>query len=308
MNEGLPLDADAATLLAAILERESGIEFGEEARAGFDRKVARQRELSGHAGLREYVHYLASLPRGHAEVAAVLDALTIKETYFLREGQQVEAFIDEAKRGAELAAKAALSPTASFLSQAPGSMGIQKLTIWCAGCSTGEEAYSIAILIAESRAVELAKVRIFASDISKRAIEVARRGVYGPSSFRAIPKDIKNRYFVASSDGELVRESVRAVTKFACANILDPERVLGQVDAIFCRNVLIYFSQRARQEAIRIFYDHLVPGGFLCLGHSESLLNADSPFEAVSTAAGILYRRPRTQATSSPLGARARRP
>jgi chemotaxis protein methyltransferase CheR len=294
MTNGLPLDPDPSAILAAILERDSGVEFGEEARAGFERKLARTREQGGFAAFRDHVQHLASLPSGHAELALALDLLTIKETYFLREGQQVEAYIEEAKRGAELAAKIAMPATAAYLG--PGSSmsaGLQKLTIWCAGCSTGEEAYSIAILIAESRTIDLARVRIFATDISKRCVETARKGVYGPSSFRAIPKDIKNRYFMTSVDGELVRENVRATTKFACANILDPARVIGQVDAIFCRNVLIYFSQSARQEAIRIFYDHLVPGGILCLGHSESLLNVDSPFEAVSTSAGILYRRPR---------------
>ena len=287
MTQGLPLDSDPFATIAAILERESGIEFGEEAQASFDRRLSRQLLASGFRSYREYAQYLAGLPRGHADIQAVLEPLTIKETYFLREAQQVEAFIDEARRAVETAARA---QGGSMLG---GRSELQRLTIWCAGCSTGEEAYSIAILIAESRAIDLSRVRIFATDISKKAIEAARKAVYGPSSFRAIPRDIKNRYFVSQGEGDLVREIVRSTARFACANILDPERVIGQVDAIFCRNVLIYFSNAARQTAIQIFYDHLQPGGILCLGHSESLLNVESPFEPISSAAGILYRKPR---------------
>jgi chemotaxis protein methyltransferase CheR len=286
MSDALPTAVDPFATMAAVLERDSGIEFGDEARSTFERRLGRHLLASGFTSYREYASHLQALPVGHPDIQAVLEHLTIKETYFLREAQQVEAFIDEAKRGVEYAVRMGLAP--------PGSRPeLQRLTIWCAGCSTGEEAYSIAILIAESRALDLSKVRIFASDISKKCVEVARRGIYGPSSFRAIPSDIKNRYFVRQGEGELVREIVRGTTRFACANLLDPGKVIGQVDAIFCRNVLIYFSQTARQEAIEIFYEHLVPGGILCLGHSESLLNAHTPFEPVSTPAGILYRKPR---------------
>jgi chemotaxis protein methyltransferase CheR len=302
MTAELPADADPFAILAAVLQRDSGIEFGEDARATFERRLGRHLLSSGFTNYRDYARHLQGLPVGHADIQSLLDNLTIKETYFLREAQQIEAFIQEAKRAHESAAK---------LAQATGEKRppeLQKLTIWCAGCSTGEEAYSIAILIAESRVLDLSRVRIFASDISKKSIEVARRGIYGASSFRAIPNDIKNRYFVRHAEGDLAREIVRSTTRFACANLLDPERVIGQVDAIFCRNVLIYFSQEARQRAIDIFYEHLVPGGILCLGHSESLLNAETAFEPLSTPAGILYRKPKNAAALESKPQRARRP
>src|SRR5262249_27522097 len=152
-----------------------------------------------------------------------------------------------------------------------------------AGCATGEEVYTIAICALEANLRTSCDVRIFGSDISRRCVASARRGVYGPSSFRATPADMRRRYFRARADGAHVVDELRTFCHFGHLNLLDSARamVVGRVDVIFCRNVLIYFDEVSRRRVIDMFYDRLLPGGFLLLGHSESLLNVSTAFELV---------------------------
>lgn len=201
--------------------------------------------------------------------------------------------------------------------------GRRRLAVWSAGCSTGEEVYTIAMLVAEShlfpqrpvtsepqestRAL-LARgpadrpnfasggwdVKIYGSDISRRCVTAARRAVYGESSFRATPDEVRRAYFRSSPDGWNVLESVRQVCHFGQMNLLDKDRprVIGNVDAIFCRNVLIYFDARSRKIAIERLYERLHPGGVLLLGHSESLLNVSTAFELLHLKDDLVYRKP----------------
>jgi chemotaxis protein methyltransferase CheR len=141
-------------------------------------------------------------------------------------------------------------------------------------------------------------VRVFGSDISRRCLSHARRGVYGPSSFRTIPADFRRRYFVDRADGAHVADDLRSVCQFGHLNLLDTPRssVVGRVDVIFCRNVLIYFDDLARRRTIEMFYERLLPGGYLLLGHSESLLNVSTAFELVHLREDLVYRKPLSSA------------
>lgn len=278
MTDTPSLSADDFTQITLVLERHSGIVFGQEARSVLERRVQKRLGALGLATFKEYAEFVDAAPPQHPEIQAVLDHLTIKETYFLREQQQIETLVDVLTGRRD-----------------PARPPPSRVSIWSAGCSTGEEAYSIAMVFAESRSIDMRNLRIFGSDISRKCIETARKASYGPSAFRAMPADLRNRYFIKQPDGELVRDLLKAPVRFACANLLDRDKmsVVGQVDAIFCRNVLIYFGEAARKEALDVFYDHLGPGGILCLGHSESLLRAPSPFEPFVTPSGVLYRRPK---------------
>lgn len=295
------LDVETFNVLARVIEKASGIEFGDDARLTLGRRLAPRLGALHVDSTLGYANLLAGLPATHPEVQALVELVSIKETYFLRETQQIDAFIAEVRgtahdrRTRKLDVGADARDRVGSFSTGP-MPELRRLSIWCAGCSTGEEAFTIAILLAEGM-IDLTKVRIFASDISRKSIEFARRATYGPSSFRAVSPELRNKYFMRGPDGDLVREVIRSTTRFGSGNLLEPGHVIGQVDAIFCRNVLIYFSHAARRKAIEIFYETLVPGGVLCLGHSESLLNADTPFEALSTPAGILYKKPRGRGT-----------
>jgi chemotaxis protein methyltransferase CheR len=170
----------------------------------------------------------------------------------------------------------------------------KRLTIWSAGCSTGEEVYTIAILVHQSNLFADWEVRIFGSDISKRVISAARRGVYGGASFRVTPPEVRRAWFVERSDGTHVVDRIRTMCHFGQMNLLDEEkaRLFGRVDMIFCRNVLIYFDAHARRRVIDIFQDRLYPGGVLLLGHSESLLNVSTAFELCHLKDDLVYKKP----------------
>ncbi len=278
MNEATLSTRDFA-LITEVLGRHSGIEFGPETRSALERRILKRVGALGLDSFAGYAKYIDSLPADHAEIQNAIEQVTIKETYFLRESLQIEALV------AELSGRKDVSRARTELT---------RLNLWSAGCATGEEAYSIAMVLAESHAIDMRSVRIIGTDLSKTSIETARKAVYAHSSFRAMPADLRNRYFIKQPDGDLVRDILRGTVRFACSNILERERSIlgGQFDAIFCRNVLIYFGEAARQTALDVFYEHLAPGGILCLGHSESLLRSTTPFEPFSTRAGILYRRP----------------
>src|SRR5262249_43825561 len=207
-----------------------------------------------------------------------IDLVTINETYFFREEYQLRALRQE------------------ILPALVRARNRQPLVIWSAGCSTGEEVYSIAIVTAESGLLGGRDVRIFGSDISRRCVAAARRAVYGPSSFRAMPHDYRKRYFVERDDGSHVVDELRSsgLCQFGHLNLLDAQRaaVVGRVDVIFCRNVLIYFDEASRRRVIEMFYDRLLPGGYLLLGHSESLLNGSTAFELVHLREDLVYRKP----------------
>jgi SAM-dependent methyltransferase len=156
--------------------------------------------------------------------------------------------------------------------------------------------YSIAMQARESGLVPGRAVRIFGSDISRRVLAHARRGVYGKASFRAMPVELRRRYFLEREDGAHVVDDLRSVCQFGHLNLLDTPRssIVGRVDVIFCRNVLIYFDDDARRRVIEMFYDRLLPGGYLLLGHSESLLNVSTAFELVHLREDLVYRKPLT--------------
>jgi chemotaxis protein methyltransferase CheR len=157
------------------------------------------------------------------------------------------------------------------------------------------------MLILESGLFEGWEVRVYGSDLSKKCIAAARRGVYGPTSFRTTTPEAKRAWFGLQSKhdaagGELygVSAEARALCHFGQMNLLDEERthLVGRCDVIFCRNVLIYFDGPRRKRVIEMFHERLVPGGVLLLGHAESLLNVSTAFELLHLKEDHVYRKP----------------
>jgi chemotaxis protein methyltransferase CheR len=276
----IALKPEEYRLLRDLFVTKIGVHFGPEARFSLERRLRERLIALKLSTFAEYYQYLRFHPLAMAEWEAAVELLTTNETYFFREDYQLRSFREE------------LLP---LLAQQAKNR--KRLSIWSAGCSTGEEAYTIAILVKQSRLFDSAwDVRIYGSDLSKRCVAAARRGVYGQASFRATPEDVKNGFFSARPDGAHVSEEIRAMCQFGQMNLLDEEkaRLLGRADAIFCRNVLIYFDPHQRKRVIDIFQERLYPGGALLLGHSESLLNVSTAFELFHLKEDLVYRKPKT--------------
>jgi chemotaxis protein methyltransferase CheR len=171
------------------------------------------------------------------------------------------------------------------------SKGKRNIKIWSAACSTGEEPYSIAILLKESGLLSKVRVDIFASDINTEVLETAQKGEYRTVSFRGVPPTIINKYF--EKDGFIYKLSpeIKNMVTFYKANLIDrmASSRVGMADAIFCRNVLIYFDIPAKQKVIDMFYKTLAKDGFLFLGHSETLNKITDSFKMHNFGGGIVY-------------------
>lgn len=264
-------------LLCDVIYEHAGLVFDESAMMLFDRRLGERLEALGLPTYQAYYKYLRFDARNVQEMEEAVERLTTKETYFFRQEYQLRAFQSE------------LLPR---LAQANARS--KRLLVWSAGCSTGEEAYTLAALILESGLFEGWDVRVIGSDLSRQCVAHARRGVYQASALRATSGRDKIRYFQEAPDGFHVVDSVKKLCQFGQMNLFDVGRgnLVGRVDAIFCRNVLIYFDVRSRKRVIDNLYQRLIPGGYLMLGHSESLLNLSTAFELVHLRDDLVYRKP----------------
>lgn len=277
---------DEFRLLRDLVNERSGMHFDDDSIYVVERRLRERARAVGAPDFSAYYHYLRFHPRGAEELEEAIDALVTNETYFFREEYQLRAFRDDVlPRLHEQAARA----------------NRRRIVVWSAGCSTGEEVYTLAILLLESGLFDGWDVRVFGNDISRRVLAIARRGVYPPHSFRAMPAQYE-RYFERAPKGRRVIDPVRRLCQFGHFNLLERERssILGRVDAIFCRNVLIYFDLASRKKVIESFYERLLPGGYLMLGHSESLLNVSTSFELAHLSTEMVYRRPAASASLLP--------
>lgn len=284
------LRADEYRLLRDLISERLGIWFAPESRSSLERRLRERLDVRGLTSFADYYQLLKYGPLAAEEWDEASDLLTTHETYFFREDYQLRAFQHE------------LLPMLAAKSR-------RRLQVWSAGCSTGEEAYTIAMLILESNLFASGpgasppwELRVHGSDLSKKCIAAARRGVYGAASFRATSDEARARWFVpAGASGELgVAPAVRSLCHFAQMNLLDEERtqLVGRCDVIFCRNVILYFDAAARRRVIEMFYERLVPGGILLLGHAESLLNVSTAFELLHLKEDLVYRKPLLESSS----------
>ncbi|MFC1654904.1 CheR family methyltransferase [Myxococcota bacterium] len=264
-------------LLRDLVYEYCGIFFQDEVKYLLERRLnARLREHTLNS-FNEYYRYLRYSPSRSRELEEIVELLTTNETYFFREEYQLKAFSDE------------ILP--EVVREHKGS---KRLRIWSAGCSTGEEAYTIAILLRENPELSDWDVEIFANDISRKVIQRARKGEYGRSSFRSIGDAFHAKYFRPQGEHYVVTDELRSLVSFGQLNLLDDEmlQLIGKVDVIFCRNVLIYFDRPARLRVLSTFYDKLNERGYLLLGHSESLMNVSTDFELVHLKNDLVYRKP----------------
>jgi chemotaxis protein methyltransferase CheR len=220
----------------------------------------------------EYCEYLDHAPGREAEWDDLASLLSNNETYFFRERAQLEVLAGPVLDAALKARR--------------------PLRIWSAACSSGEEPYSLAMKLLESGRVGPDSISILASDLSPRALERARVGFYRELAFRATPPELIHKYFRPFEGGFFIEEPVKSMVRFVRLNLLDARAVarVGTQDAIFCRNVLIYFDKPTQLALGERLARTLAPGGALFLGHAESLMRAAGTLEAIVTKSTIYYR------------------
>lgn len=272
------VSAQHQRLFQELLEQHCGVVHGLGSLSFLERKLMPRVEALGLGSLEDYYRFLKYDDARAEEMEILVDRLTTHETYFFREQTQLVQFYE------------------AVIPRWVGTRPRSTLRVWSAGCSTGEEVYSIAMLLKEHPAMSGHDFEVVGTDISKEVIHKARDGRYMSASFRSAPKDLRARYFSLAADGRWsVNPSVRSHCSFGQLNLIDRERfgILGKFDVVFCRNVLIYFSTALRPMVIDAFYDSLNDDGHLFLGHSESLLNIRTRFDCVHLERGVVYRRVR---------------
>ena len=259
----IDLPEDIFRHLRDMLYDHCGVYFDDESRYFVEGRLQNSLRRLQIDNFKDYYFFIKYNDRGQDEFTHLIDLLTIHETYFFREDQQLKAFSDE------------------ILPELLGTRASGKsLRIWSAGCSTGEEAYTIAMLILENDVFRDWNIEIFASDISQRVLQSARRGIYPNSSLRVINSYYLSKYFHKEEQGFRIDDRVKKKVTFLHLNLLDSDKMglIHGLDAIFCRNVIIYFDHQAKKKSITTFFQKLNRGGFLMLGHSESLINLSTAF------------------------------
>ncbi|MBN2371020.1 MAG: protein-glutamate O-methyltransferase CheR, partial [Vicinamibacteria bacterium] len=179
--------------------------------------------------------------------------------------------------------------------ESKSAIGDRRLRILSAGCSTGEEAYTIAMMLVDSgRFIWNWDLQVIGMDVDAVAIDKARKGVFHHNSFRATEPALIERHFAPDGSGRRIKEALRRLVTLRLGNILDALSYedLGPLDIIFCRNVFIYFSDSSISKATRAFFDNLAPGGHLFLGHAESLARITGIFVPIRFRGALIYQKP----------------
>lgn len=260
--------------IRTLIERRSGILFDASRERFFSTRI---REHMATKHLAHGTDLLRKLHASNVEYETLVERLLTQETSFFRYPAVFEAF--QRKVLPELHMKKFWENPRS-------------LRVWSAGCATGEEPYSIAISVADALMFSEAwNVEILATDISKNALKYAQEGTYPRRNLGHLSPRQLDAYFTASGTEHVIKPRVQRMVSFAPMNLAQAV-YLGRLDCIFCMNVMIYFSEARRNSLIQHFYEYLEPGGYLFLGHSESVSNVPVKFESVVCGDCILYRKP----------------
>lgn len=263
---------DTFRQLSQFIYEKSGIHIPESKKYLIENRLTRVIQESRLNGFEDYL-YLVKYSSNGNELARLYDAITTNETYFFREphhfdaltGEVIPRILKERNRG---------------------------VIIWSCACSTGEEPYTVAMLLREK--MPNVRAEITGSDISPTVLEAAKRGLYNSYSVRSAPEAYLRKYFKKrGEDSYELDTAIRAHVRFRNFNLMEKGRsaLSTAADIIFCRNVLIYFDEKSKQKAVSRLYDSLRPGGYLFMGSSESLHNVTRAFRPVSINRTVVYQR-----------------
>jgi len=280
LRKSVRISDDEFVQLRDFIYDKSGIFVDIKRKYLFESRFSKRLAELGLPSFADYIKYLKFDTKKIDELAKLFELVTTNETSFCRDMKQLEAFqanvlkekIDEQRK-----------------------VGKKEINIWSAGCSSGEEPYTLAILLHESLKMDLPSwnIKITAVDLSPAMIDRAKKGVYGEYAFKTTPDDIKNKYFSQDPGGWKIKPAVAKLVDFQQMNLNESASLkrIARSHIVFCRNVIIYFDEDMKKRVVSSFYDNLMPGGYLMLGHSETLHKISSTFKPIYHPGTISYKK-----------------
>ncbi|NBB75375.1 MAG: methyltransferase [Bacteroidetes bacterium] len=274
--EASGLSQQAFNELRALIYDHTGIYFRDNKQYLLESQVGRRLKALNLTSYESYIELLQN-GRRHSELPALVNAITINETFFFRHPKQYEAIVND------------------VLPALITKHNRSRVRIWSAACSTGDEPYTLALLINEMKRRRFSKVQfdIVGTDINTAVLDKARKGTYGSYAVRNTPDRFLNKYFRAEGNRYTLRRDVTDRVRFKHLNLTDPSAVRGlrAFDLILCANVLIYFDRDTKQAVISNLYERLRPGGYLFVGTSETLHGVTRALQPVRFNNTIAYQK-----------------
>ncbi|WP_334019849.1 CheR family methyltransferase [Alteromonas sp. S015] len=261
----------------SMFYRKTGIHFEDSKRYFVDKRLHERMKATGHTSFKGYFTYMRFQASGE-EFQNLVNSMTVNETYFFREEYQFEAMTREIMDELD--------------SYRPAG---EDLRIWSVPSSTGEEPYSIAIYLIEYwKGLAHRDVELISSDIDSNVLASAKKGLYSKRSVQNIPLSLVKKYFKEINGQFQLSDDIRESVSFTLANILSASNMkqFRHFDLIFCRNLLIYFDDESRKKAAQVLFDAMKPGGYIFLGHSESMSRISSMFKVRKFGDVIAYQKP----------------
>ena len=261
----------------------SGIYFNEQKKYLLETRLSRRLSILDLPNFEDYYNYLRYSPKRKPEIKELLNSVTTNETSFFRDVPQLKVFEDDVLKDKIL----------KQIKESPANYS-KKIRIWSAGCSTGEEPFTLAIIIMEhlNEIPDGFSFEIIGSDISENALSSAKQGIYSSYTLRNTEPKLIEKYFDKINNEQFqIRNNIKNMVSFYNINLInfDSIKKIGNFDIIFCRNVIIYFNNDSKKVVISNLYDSLKKNGYLFLGHSESLHFISSSFKLVGFGKTPLY-------------------
>jgi len=263
-----------------LIYEKAGIHFEDRKIAFVKRRIFERMNKLKIQSATDYYRLLRFSDREGKEFQNLINLLTTNETYFFREFYQLEVFGE------------VLLPE---LEQKRDKEGFHKIKIWSAGCSTGEEPYTLAIIVKEILDnYKIWDIEILATDIDENVLNKANRGIYDKRSIKDVPIPYLEKYFIKVGGNYKIKDEIKKMVKFEKLNLFDTPNMIKKknFDFIFCRNVLIYFDDESRRKVINLFFNSLNHNGYIFLGHSESINRITTVFKMRKIKDTIIYFKP----------------
>jgi chemotaxis protein methyltransferase CheR len=270
------MDENTFKHLRDLIYEQTGIHFQENKKYLLESRLQPRLRARQCRTFGDYLNFLKFDSFRDGEFAELYTVITTNETYFFRDDAQLDTFM-----------------TVIIPAVMKQNSATRQLRIWSAACSTGDEPYTLALLLRDYAPLANWSIDILASDISENVLDVARKGSYRAHSLRKVPPAIRAKYFSADSNDFTVVPHVKSLVRFMNLNLYDRQRLklIRGLDVIFCRNCLIYFDHKAKDQIITDLRDALRPEGYLIIGFSETLHDHSGSFHAIHGSRSVVYKK-----------------